>query len=62
MESELIEIETDVAEDETESESDDDLIAQRAYEIHVSEGGTEIENWLRAERELLEERLAHESD
>lgn len=29
-------------------------IAQRAYEIHRDEGGDEVENWLRAERELRE--------
>jgi hypothetical protein len=27
-------------------------IALRAYEIHESEGGDPLENWLRAEREL----------
>jgi hypothetical protein len=27
-------------------------IAARAYEIHASEGGHDVENWLRAEREL----------
>ncbi len=27
-------------------------IALRAYEIHQREGGSEVENWLRAEREL----------
>jgi excisionase family DNA binding protein len=29
-------------------------IAQRAYEIHRDEGGDEVDNWLRAERELRE--------
>jgi len=29
-----------------------DEIAFRAYEIHESEGGDELENWLRAEQEL----------
>jgi len=34
-----------------------DEIAVRAYEIHVSDaGGGEVENWLRAEKELEEER------
>ena len=34
-------------------------IAQRAYEIYMARGGTEgqdIDDWLRAERELREER------
>lgn len=32
-----------------------EMIAQRAYEIHLSEeGGSEIDDWLRAERELLD--------
>jgi hypothetical protein len=30
-----------------------DMIAQRAYEISQGGGGSEFENWLRAERELL---------
>jgi hypothetical protein len=31
-----------------------DEIAARAYEIHLSgEGGDELENWLRAEREVM---------
>jgi hypothetical protein len=30
-----------------------DVIAQRAYEISQSGGGSEFDNWLRAERELL---------
>ena len=31
-----------------------DQIARRAYEIHLSgSGGSETDNWLRAERELL---------
>jgi hypothetical protein len=29
------------------------MIAQRAYEISQRGGGSEFENWLRAERELL---------
>jgi hypothetical protein len=45
-------------------------IAARAYEIHLSgDGGDELENWLRAERELsseqgyyLEEHDADEPD
>jgi hypothetical protein len=29
------------------------MIAKRAYEIHLSgQGGSELDNWLRAEREL----------
>lgn len=34
-------------------------IEARAYEIHVSgSGGSEVENWLRAEEELAAERQA----
>lgn len=30
-----------------------EMIAKRAYEIHLSgQGGSELDNWLRAEREL----------
>jgi hypothetical protein len=29
-----------------------DQIAERAYAIHLEEGGSDEENWLRAEREL----------
>lgn len=29
-----------------------DMIAKRAYEIWQSSGGSELDNWLRAEREL----------
>jgi len=29
-----------------------DMIARRAYEIWASEGGSDVENWLKAEREL----------
>jgi hypothetical protein len=29
-----------------------DMIAQRAYEIWQTSGGSEMDNWLRAEREL----------
>lgn len=29
-----------------------DAIARRAYEIWQSSGGSELDNWLRAEREL----------
>jgi hypothetical protein len=28
-------------------------VAERAYYIHLEEGGDAIENWLRAERELV---------
>jgi hypothetical protein len=28
-------------------------VATRAYYIHLDEGGDAVENWLRAERELL---------
>jgi hypothetical protein len=39
-----------------------DEIAARAYEIHLSEeGGDELENWLRAERELIAERELHDA-
>ena len=31
-------------------------IALRAYEIHESEGGDEMDNWLQAERELADGR------
>jgi hypothetical protein len=38
---------------EVKAEATHDEIAVRAYEIHESgEGGDELENWLRAEREL----------
>ena len=38
-----------------ETEISHDAIALRAHEIHLSgEGGTDIDNWLRAERELRE--------
>jgi hypothetical protein len=63
MESEVIETETVVAQNEAVDERDEDLIAQRAYEIHMSgEGGTDFDNWLRAERELREERRSQEAD
>ncbi len=40
-----------------------DEIAVRAYHIHLSEsGGDELENWVRAERELLAERAGAEAD
>ena len=40
-------------EPEVKAEPTQDEIAVRAYEIHESgEGGDELENWLRAEREL----------
>ena len=38
---------------------DYEKIAQRAYEIYVGRGGThgsDVEDWLQAERELLEDR------
>jgi hypothetical protein len=41
-----------------------DQIARRAYEIYQERGGTEgqdIDDWLRAERELREERERFES-
>jgi len=28
-------------------------VAERAYYIHLEEGGDAVENWLRAERELV---------
>jgi hypothetical protein len=28
-------------------------VARRAYYIHLEEGGDPVENWLRAERELI---------
>ena len=38
---------------EVKTEATHDEIAVRAYEIHESgDGGDELENWLRAEREL----------
>ena len=30
-----------------------DNVATRAYYIHLDEGGDPVENWLRAERELV---------
>jgi hypothetical protein len=63
MEPEVIETERIVEQDEVGNESDEDLIARRAYEIHASgEGDTDLENWLRAERELREERLSRDGD
>jgi len=35
-----------------------ELIAQRAYEIWKSEGGSDLENWLRAEREVQSQASA----
>ena len=29
-----------------------EMISQRAYEIHCAGGGSELDNWLQAEREL----------
>ena len=44
---------------EVKAEATHDEIAVRAYEIHESgEGGDELENWLRAERELEAGRYA----
>jgi len=49
-----------VAQDEaelgTEHEISPEAIARRAYEIHISAayGGSDIEDWLRAEQELRE--------
>ena len=61
MELEVVETETVDVQDEVVDERDEDLIAQRAYQIHVSgEGGTDFDNWLRAERELREERHSQE--
>ena len=40
------------AEEETKPEPTYDEIAVRAYEIHESEGGDELENWFRAEQEV----------
>ena len=31
----------------------EERIRQRAYEIHQQKGGTELENWLEAETEIL---------
>ena len=59
----VIEAETVDLQDEAAYEIDDDLIAERAYQIHVSgQGGTDFDNWLRAERELQEERRSREDD
>jgi hypothetical protein len=61
MKLEVIVTETVDVQDEIVDERDEDLIAQRAYQIHVSgEGGTDLDNWLRAERELREERPSQE--
>jgi hypothetical protein len=46
-------------EPEVKAELTQDEIAVRAYEIHESgEGGDELDNWLRAERELEADRYA----
>ena len=46
-------------EPEVKSELTQEEIAVRAYEIHESgEGGDELDNWLRAERELEADRYA----
>ncbi len=34
------------------------LIAKRAYEIWMSEGGSELDNWLKAEREISAQSIA----
>jgi hypothetical protein len=45
--------ETAVTAETTDGQVSHDEIAQRAYEIaHGPEGGSEEENWLRAEQEL----------
>jgi hypothetical protein len=50
-------VQTHVIEPEAVAAPDHDEIAERAYEIHVSgDGGDELDNWLRAERELMEAR------
>ena len=38
---------------ETETVLDWGHVAERAYYIHLAEGGDADENWLRAERELV---------
>jgi hypothetical protein len=43
-----------VVEEDTRPEPSRDEIALRAYEIHESEGGDEVQNWLRAEQEILD--------
>lgn len=44
---------------QVKAEPTHDEIAVRAYEIHESaEAGDELENWLRAERELVDARYA----
>jgi len=44
---------------EVKAEPTQDEIAVRAYEIHESgDGGDELDNWLRAERELDAARYA----
>jgi len=40
-------------EEEPRPEPSYDEIALRAYEIHESEGGDDLENWFRAEQELV---------
>lgn len=45
-----------VEQHDADGEITSDEIAMRAYAIHLSgSGGDELENWLRAERELLAE-------
>jgi Protein of unknown function (DUF2934) len=41
---------------QTSSDLHHDEIAVRAHEIASRDGGTDIDNWLKAERELTEER------
>ena len=35
----------------------DNVIAQRAYELWKSQGGSDLENWLKAERELRADNI-----
>lgn len=52
-----VDVEHEHARDEVTAEE----IAVRAYEIHISgTGGDELENWLRAEKELQAERHAEQ--
>lgn len=40
------------------SEVTESMVAQRAYEIWQSQGGSELDNWLKAERELRDRNMA----
>lgn len=40
------------------SEVTHSMIAQRAYEIWKEQGGSDMENWLKAERELRSQNIA----